>query len=1427
MSLKAIGSVSLLNVNDGQQGEQGLSVAKEEVQYYLSTSDSSLSGGSWQDTQPQVTSGTYLWERIKTTRSDNSVIYSDAVYSRTTSGLVSTVDNIKNQITNKVWQSDISTQINSYDSSTVSTIRDRVSTTETKITGITSRVSDVESVTSELGTRMTTAESSITQNADNINLKVSKDSVISEINQSPEEITINANKVNIEGATIFSSGRLSAESLSENMLLDTYAPSVTKINAKYNRYFSDASNTSTTASFVSAGNEVLPDPNAKYFVRIKNTVVYNSSATDRGLKALTFYNSGDYVNGIGMVVGDTYRASCWVRQLEGSSNFTIGLGGFVNNVNFSDLAFVPTPEWQKYEKVFTLTDFKSTSTTVWSRLYFENLAGYGINGAGSGIGQIDMCGFKLERINAITASGRNLCLRSSDYNGWGKNNGTTFDGNIINFPTVTANTWREAWQNNNVPYSTVRNQKVTVTYKVKGTSGDLIQSFVCLSLVATATDSSRLKYVNKYVTLTANGEWQTVAFSAYVNDYVFSSGTGTPDYDNCYFMIRVGASGAADGRNGFQMKEIMVALGSDPCAWSPAPEDGVTQEQRIYYRINTMSAPDAPLTWVTSTTTANDTWTTKRMQYDETYKYLFTCIQRLNIGGAISNTNVLLDDTITVIDGGNIITGSVAADQIAANAVTADKIAANAVVADKIAANAITADKIATDAIHSRDYTPGTGIYSTEGMGINLAETGSIKSPNFAIDTEGNAYFRGALTATSLTIAPDATFDGDIDRFKGASFNWNLLLGTATPVTWTVALNTSNYMVKDCYKTISPVPKLFAVNDLVTIAFDWSTTATGGNFHVECGTVTPYGWGTVVSAEGGRSSTSNYVDISSSKQSGHFKVTFKIGTAQTGAADTLQWLRIRVDGADTSGKSFTISNAKAERGSNASDWSPAESEIHGISAVGLAMKVNYSSFTTANGGECYFHGFDANNAEADVDGWVMWNGVKLTITKGMWINPNGVPPANTPILHVFRTSVSPYHADVWWDSSLLKWRGYMYLSSNKAPDTIGDWVWNEATDCILAVYIATGNEAISSAQLFTTPKKFSELPNPNDIHSIVDTSIDGIEIGGRNLLQGTANPQISASYDLPYYNVRSGGDGVGSIESIEDSPVTGITKTFRITGNTTGNRDFVQLVEDFNILWTDGQWMFSCYARGIDASATALIRVYTANLAFQANISVGTSWTRIEVPISLNGSGAKTNEIKFQFGIAGAGSIEYIAPMLERGTKASAWSYAPEDIQGSIDNVNTAVANVRVDLTETQGSLSRIDGAVENLDGQIQTTYELASGAKSSANEANQKYDAISSIVNDYNNLRNYYLDFNPTPSGINGLIIGARNSDGSDNAFKTQITNDSLNFLQNGSAVAGINANEFFINQGTIETGLRVGNFVIFDEDGALNIKYEPRPEA
>ena len=94
----------------------------------------------------------------------------------------------------------------------------------------------------------------------------------------------------------------------------------------------------------------------------------------------------------------------------------------------------------------------------------------------------------------------------------------------------------------------------------------------------------------------------------------------------------------------------------------------IEKTQRIYYQSNSTTAPITPGTtssnWVTDSTGNSSTWTQRRMSYNQNYPYVWTCEQKQSVSGTISYTTVLLDDTTTVIDGGNIITGTVTANKL-------------------------------------------------------------------------------------------------------------------------------------------------------------------------------------------------------------------------------------------------------------------------------------------------------------------------------------------------------------------------------------------------------------------------------------------------------------------------------------------------------------------------------------------------------------------------------------------------------------------------------------------------------------------------------------------------------------------------------------------------------------------------------------------
>lgn len=62
----------------GAKGDDGVSVTSTEVEYYLSTSETELSGGTWQPAAPTITDGTYLWSRTKITYSNGQTAYTGA-----------------------------------------------------------------------------------------------------------------------------------------------------------------------------------------------------------------------------------------------------------------------------------------------------------------------------------------------------------------------------------------------------------------------------------------------------------------------------------------------------------------------------------------------------------------------------------------------------------------------------------------------------------------------------------------------------------------------------------------------------------------------------------------------------------------------------------------------------------------------------------------------------------------------------------------------------------------------------------------------------------------------------------------------------------------------------------------------------------------------------------------------------------------------------------------------------------------------------------------------------------------------------------------------------------------------------------------------------------------------------------------------------
>lgn len=255
-------------------------------------------------------------------------------------------------------------------------------------------------------------------------------------------------------------------------------------------------------------------------------------------------------------------------------------------------------------------------------------------------------------------------------------------------------------------------------------------------------------------------------------------------------------------------------------------------------------------------------------------------------------------------------------------------------------------------ALYTGSFGTDNGIFITPSYTSSTSIGGSTGSKNwtltasnnFGVTTDGtlyaqNAKIMGSITASSFKVEPNATIIDEYGLISNSEIEVgarNLLLNTSEITFCDIEL-VDNYQAVDCYKLFTEAPLIFEENDLVTISFDWSTTATNGNFCVEAGFIDATTkevidevrgiWGTVINAVGGRSTNSNYIDITSTNNSGHFSITFKITSTQLTTVTPLQWLRIGLSDVLDEGTTFTLSHAKAEKGNKATDWNVAPEDI--------------------------------------------------------------------------------------------------------------------------------------------------------------------------------------------------------------------------------------------------------------------------------------------------------------------------------------------------------------------------------------------------------------------------------------------------------------------------------------------------------------------
>ena len=244
-------------------------------------------------------------------------------------------------------------------------------------------------------------------------------------------------------------------------------------------------------------------------------------------------------------------------------------------------------------------------------------------------------------------------------------------------------------------------------------------------------------------------------------------------------------------------------------------------------------------------------------------------------------------------------------------------------------------------------------------------------------------------------------------------------------------------------------------------------------------------------------------------------ITWKVKTE--GAPANCLCLRLKTGNTNT----VYICGAKLEEGNKATDWSPApedlDSQINAVAEAlnGFTILWNYSDFSTSNNGESYLCKWDpVTSTASNENGWVVFNGVKRTISKQM-ANPNGIIPFNIPIYLVYRlsseTATTGTNYMVFYSSG---WK-YTIMPTPTAIESTG-WTWNANTDIILGKWVQTAAEgAQAECEIYNPPLTAKHVTtdtvtarSASAEASIVSTNLS-TEINQRKAAYGTCSTAAS------------------------------------------------------------------------------------------------------------------------------------------------------------------------------------------------------------------------------------------------------------------------------------------------------------------------------
>lgn len=206
------------------------------------------------------------------------------------------------------------------------------------------------------------------------------------------------------------------------------------------------------------------------------------------------------------------------------------------------------------------------------------------------------------------------------------------------------------------------------------------------------------------------------------------------------------------------------------------------------------------------------------------------------------------------------------------------------------------------------------------------------------------------------------------------------------------------------------------------------------------------------------------------------------------------------------------------------------------------------------------------------------------------------------------------------------------------------------------------------------------LTSGKTIEDIAQDAVDNIQIGGRNLLRDTDAPslkKISGPADRRFSNNMDGVNAIGSYIEVSDSPCSskyGVQIEIKNANGTDSGRWIVfydRLTEkSMDITFEVGEeYTLSCYIRSISGNPEHHMGIF-GRTTYGGYFPVTTEWKRYSDTFIATESMNTEENARAVFGCNAnaVGVIQLTGFKLEKGSKPTEWSPAPEDVQAYTDD---------------------------------------------------------------------------------------------------------------------------------------------------------------